>query len=173
MFGWKRRNDVLIVELLTKVLDRQNVHYEGIKKMVNLANSKLDQVNATLVTTGAGVNALIENNRLFAAALEEARSNNVDMTKLDAVYANATSIAEVVAKALNPTVPTPEVSELPVVQVDGATSAPEPAVTPVPTTTDPVGDLPTEAPTADTADAPAPEAGTDTPTDGGDTKTSE
>lgn len=181
MFFWKRRNDGLIVELLTKVLERQAHMEERLIKMVNVSNGKLDQIKATLITAGAGVNTLIANNENFAKALEEARSNGVDVAKLDEVFAVSTGIAATVAAALNPTVATPPVEELPIVQP--STESPDLGVTPVPTTEDPIADLPSEAPVADapsetpatdvpSTDAPATDGSTTDTGTGSDTTTS-
>lgn len=158
MFLWKRRNDLQIANLIKGVIVRLDDLDRKVTTMASVANAKLDQIKDTLVTAGAGINVLIENNKNLGAAVEQLRSEGADVSKIEEVYAVSTGIAATVAAALNPTVPTPPVEELPSVTPlpDLPPNAGE-GVTPVPETSDPIADIPAEAPVAETpaTDAPA------------------
>lgn len=131
MFGFKSRNDVLIVALLEKLVDQNDKILRQMRTLntnqgVIMAsqadfNAKVSELDLILDVVSAGMNAQKQVIANLEAEVARLRENDVDTSALDAVLQEARDVQASIAPALDPTVPTPQPSEVPVVTpVDGA-----------------------------------------------------
>lgn len=119
MFGWKRRNDGLIVQVLRLVLDNQKVTNRKLDSLMTSSEniqSEVNDLNAAVSTISAGVGTLNTNLATASQRIAELEAQGVDpevIGNLKAAVDGAQSIADAFGAAVDPEQPTPAPEELP------------------------------------------------------------